>query len=243
MLIPFLWVLLVPQQPASAPQAPQDQPTAQAAANPDAKASGTSKDRLFFTLPNFFTLENAADAPPLTAGQKFKTTARSSFDPVEFAWYGLQAGISQAQNSDAEYGQGAEGYAKRFGVVFADGTVENLFTKAIFPSLLHQDPRYFQMGEGRFFHRAFYAVSSIFVTRSDSGVTQFNFSEIVGSATAAGISSFTYHPKDERNVTNALDIWGTQVAFDTLSELIKEFWPDMRRKLERSKSASAAPGH
>jgi len=233
--MPFLWFLLVSQQPAPRPQAPQDQIAAQATSNPpNAKGSGTSKDRLFFTLPNFFTLENAADAPPLTSGEKFKTTVRSSFDPVEFAWYGLQAGISQARNSDAEYRQGVEGYAKRFGVRFADGTVENFFTKAIFPSILHQDPRYFQMGEGRFFHRALYAVSTIFVTRSDTGATQFNFSEIAGSATAAGISSFTYHPRNERNVTNALNIWATQVAFDTLSELLKEFWPDIRHKLSHS---------
>jgi len=207
--------------------------------NQNQRSNGTSKDRLFFTLPNFLTLEHAANVPPLTTAEKFKVTARGTFDPVEFAWYGAQAGISQAMDHDANYGQGAEGYAKRLAVRFGDGTVENFFTRAIFPSLLHQDPRYFQLGKGGFWHRTFYAVTRIFVTRSDFGGTQFNFSEILGSGTAAGISAFTYHPKDAHNVHSVLDVWGTQVGYDTLSYWVKEFWPDIRRKLHRSGSGQA----
>jgi hypothetical protein len=202
----------------------------------DGTSNGTSKDRLFFTLPNFLTLENAGNVPPLTAAGKIKVTARGAFDPAEFVFYGAEAGIIQAEDHDAIYGQGAEGYAKRLGVRVADGVVENFFTRAIMPSLLHQDPRYFQLGEGGFWHRAFYAVSRIFVTRTDSGGTQFNFSEILGSATAAGISSYTYHPEYARNVSSALDVWGTQVGYDTLSYTLKEFWPDIRRKLHKSKA-------
>jgi hypothetical protein len=112
-------------------------------------ASGTSNDRIFYALPNFLTLENADHVPPLSVGEKFKVTARSSFDPVTFVWHGLQAGISQANNSEPAYGQGAEGYAKRFAQNFADGTIENFTTQAIFPSILHQDPRYFQSGPRR----------------------------------------------------------------------------------------------
>jgi len=228
------------QGPAQAP------PASTVGRKPDNQnaSKGTSHDRLFFTLPNFLTLENADNAPPLTTGQKFKVTARGTFDPVEFLWYGAQAGISQAEDHDAIYGQGVEGYAKRFGIRFADGTVENFFTRAIVPSLLKQDPRYFQLGKGGLWHRAAYAVSRIFVTRSDSGATEFNFSEIVGSATAAGISTYTYHPEYARNVASALNVWGTQVGYDTLSYVVKEFWPDIRRKLHKSKSLGAPqPGH
>ncbi|HTV57078.1 MAG TPA: hypothetical protein VMI06_19455, partial [Terriglobia bacterium] len=113
-----------------------------------AQQSGTSNDRLFFTLPNFLTVENAGQVPPLTTGQKFKTVTRAAFDYVEFPWYGALAGISQAENSEAGYGQGASGYAKRYGAAFADGTIENFWVNAILPSTLHQDPRYFQMGKG-----------------------------------------------------------------------------------------------
>ena len=159
------------------------------------KNAGTSNDRLFFTLPNFLTLENAGQVPPLTTGQKFKVVARSSFDYVEYPWYGALSGLSQAENSEPGYGQGAEGYGKRYAAAFADGTIENFMVGAVFPTLLRQDPRFFQSGQGGFAHRTGYAVSRIFITRTDSGHSQFNYSEIVGSALSAAISTNTYHPR------------------------------------------------
>ncbi len=193
--------------------------------------SGTSKDRLFFTLPNFLTLENANQVPPLTARQKFKVVARSSFDYVQYPWYGFLAGISQAENSEPGYGQGAAGYGKRYGAAWADGTIENFLTSAAFPSLLRQDPRFFQSGHGGFWHRAGYAMSRVIITRGDSGHSQANFSEIVGSALAAGISTYSYHPRADRTVRNSLSVWGAQVGYDTLTYVVKEFWPDIRRKI------------
>jgi hypothetical protein len=211
----------------------QTQPVADGAV--PAKASGTSNDRIFYTLPNFLTLENADKAPPLSVGEKFKTTARSSFDPVTFFWHGAQAGISQAHNSESAYGQGAEGYAKRFAQNFADGTIENFTTQAIFPSLLHEDPRYFQSGKGGVKGRIIYALKCIAVTRTDSGQSQINYSEFLGSSTAALISTYSYHPKGDRNLVNATSVWAWEVGYDTLNNLIKEFWPDIRRKLQPSK--------
>ncbi len=195
--------------------------------------SATSKDRLFFALPNFLTLENAGQVPPMTAGQKFKATARGSFDYVEFAWYGALAGISQWKNDDPSYGQGAEGYAKRYGEAFADGTIENFATKAILPSILRQDPRYFQMGKGSFGHRAFYAISRTFVTRGDNGHSQFNASELFGSGASAALATYTYHPAEEREMSNVISGWASQVGYDTISTVVKEFWPDIRRKIHR----------
>jgi hypothetical protein len=229
------------EEQASSSLAPPQASTNNGTSPAQKQSDGTSKDRLFFTLPNFLTLENSASAPPLTAGQKFKVTARGTFDPVELVWFGLQAGIAQAGGSDPSYGQGVEGYAKRYAQRFGDGSIQNFFTRAIFPSALHQDPRYFQMGEGGFLHRAAYAVSRIFVTRSDSGSTQFNFSEIFGGAAAAGISTFTYHPRESRNLANATHVWGTQIGFDALSYALKEFWPDLRRKMHHPKPAQASP--
>jgi hypothetical protein len=180
-------------------------------------------------------LENGAHVPPLTAKQKFKVVARGSFDYIQLPWYGALAGISQAENSEPGYGQGAEGYGKRFGSAFADGTIENFMTGAVLPSLLHQDPRFFQSSEGGFAHRAGYAVSRIFITRTDSGKKQFNFSEIFGSAIAAGISTYSYHPRADKTVDNALSVWGSEVGYDTITIVIKEFWPDIRRKLSKNK--------
>ena len=102
---------------------------------------------------------------------KRQIVARSSFDYVEFPWYAVLAGISQAEDSEKGYGQGAQGYGKRYGAAFADGTIENFMTSAIFPSILHQDPRFFQSGKGGFWRRTEYAVSRIFITRTDSGLS------------------------------------------------------------------------
>jgi hypothetical protein len=196
--------------------------------------AGTSKDRLFYALPNFLTIETK-DVPPLTTGQKFKVVARGSFDYIQLPWYGLLAGLSQAENSEPGYGQGAEGYGKRLGAYAADGAIENFMTGAVFPSILHQDPRYFQSGEGGFVHRTGYAVSRILVTRSDAGHSEFNFSEILGSAMAAGISTYSYHPRGDRNLGNTASVWGSQVGYDTITIVIKEFWPDLRRLLSKKK--------
>ncbi len=200
---------------------------------------GTSNDRLFNLLPNFLTLENAAQRPPLTTDQKFKVVARSSFDYVIYPWYGLLAGISQAQNSEAGYGHGAAGYGKRYGAAFADSTIEAFMTSAVLPSLLRQDPRFYQSSNGRFLHRLGYAVSRVVITRSDSGGEQFNYSEIFGSAIAAGISTYTYHPQADRTLSNTVGVWGSQVGYDTISTVIKEFWPDIRRMLKHKPTPEA----
>jgi hypothetical protein len=209
--------------------------------NPDqANAkSGTSNDRLFYTLPNFLTVNNQ-QLPPLTTGQKFKAVARGSFDYVEYPWYGVLAGISQAENSEPGFGQGAEGYGKRYASAFADGTIENFMVGAVLPSTFKEDPRFYQVSTGSFVHRAGYAVSRIFITRADSGREQFNFSEILGSALSAGISTNTYHPRADRNFPNTMSVWGTQLGYDTVTIVVKEFWPDIRRAISHKRQPEPA---
>jgi hypothetical protein len=226
------------QPPSSQQQSQTGEPGKDDQSKSQAEQTGTSKDRLFYALPNFLTVENVGQIPPLTSGQKFEVVARGSFDWVEFPWYGVLAGISQAQNSEPGYGQGAAGYGKRYGAAFADGTIENFWTSAILPSLLHQDPRFYQQDKGGFWHRTGYAVSRIFVTRSDSGQSQFNTSEILGSAIAATISTYSYHPQAEKTLSNTASVWGTQVGYDTITIVVKEFWPDIRRKISRKKTPS-----
>ena len=178
------------------------------------------------------------NVPPLTAWQKLKVVTRGAFDPIMIPWYAIQAGISQAANTEAGYGQGAEGYGKRYATHFADGTIENYFSQAFLPIMLRQDPRYFQMGKGGFKRRTGYAVSRIFVTRSDSGRRQFNFSEVFGSGIASAISTYSYHPQADRNVPNTVTGWCTQIGYDTLTIFLKEFWPDINRKLTKKKQAA-----
>jgi hypothetical protein len=227
-----------PQGQISAPSA-QGQAPQSAGQSGEAKheeQTGTSNDRLFMVLPNFLTISNAAQVPPLTAKQKFKVVLRSSFDYSEFPWYAAIAGISQAENSEPGFGQGFEGYGKRYGAAFADGTIENFFVSAILPSVLHTDPRFYQKPDGGFTRRFWYAGTRIFVTRSDAGHPRFNVPEILGSLMAASISTYSYHPRSDRNLGNMGSVWGSQLLYDTLTLEIKEFWPDVERKFMKHKA-------
>jgi len=191
-----------------------------------------TNDRIFWTLPNYLTVENSAYAPQLSSGQKFKLALRSSFDVVEYPYTAFLAAIGQAENSEPEFGQGVAGYFKRFGTSFTDNTDENIWTAAILPSMLHQDPRYYELGKGGFFRRFGYAVSRQLVTRGDSGRKEFNVSEIAGSAISAGISN-AYHPSGDRTLANTMSIWASLFGWDTVSNVLKEFWPDIRRRASR----------
>jgi len=241
-----------PQASEKDPPAPtvQPAPSVQDKKSPDTKGkvSGTSNDRLFYTLPNFLSLETTSKVPPLTAKQKYAVVARGTFDPVQYPWWAFLSAISQADNSEPGYGQGWGAYGKRFGTAAADGTIENFMTGAVLPSLLHQDPRFYQSSEGGFTRRSWYAVSRIFVTRTDSGNTQFNYSEIVGAALSASISTYSYHPRStyistptnphkfvpsDRTLANTANVWGSQIGYDTITIVVKEFWPDIHRKLSR----------
>jgi hypothetical protein len=214
-----------PQTTSQPQQTPQQQAPAQ--------QRDTSHDRLFWALPNFLTVENAENVPPLTAGQKFKLVARGIYDPMEFVLVGFVAGLGQASDSDPSYGQGAQGYAKRYGTAYGDNAIENFMAYAVFPSVLHQDPRYYQMGQGGFRKRAVHAISRVVLTRSDSGQTQFNYSELLGASSAAAISTYAYHPQSERSFGNVATVWGTQMGWDVATYLVKEFWPDLRKKKDK----------
>ena len=229
-----------PQQP------PPASASAQTTSKPDENRNGDQNsesqdhqaspknDRIFWTLPNYLTVENATHVPPLTAGGKFRLTAKDSFDPVEIPFIGMLAGISQAQNSEPLYGQGGAGYGRRYRTAFADNTLGNFMTAAVFPSMLRQDPRYFQLGKGGFWRRTGYAFSRLLITRTDSQQSQFNYSELAGNAICAGIAS-SYHPSQDRSFSNTMTIWSTQIMWDGVSNETKEFWPVIRRWFRRNK--------
>ena len=203
---------------------------------------GTSNDRILWTLPNFLTMENAKNVPPLTPGQKFKVTARGLFDPFEFVLIGVVAGINQAADSNPSYGQGMEGYGKRYATAYGDNLIENFMSSAVLPSILHQDPRYYQLGHGGFWRRSAHAVERVLVTRSDSGQQQVNYSELVGAAAAAAISTYSYHPESERGFGNVASVWGSQMGWDAVTYMIKEFWPDLRDRTRKNKQRSSNAG-
>lgn len=188
--------------------------------------------RLFWVLPNYTTVEQREQFTPLSTGTKFKLSAKTMTDPVTVSFIGGIALLGQARNSDPTYGQGFQGYDKRFATFYADTGIGTLMTTSVFPTLLHQDPRYFQLGKGSKWHRALYAASRIFIAPSDHGDLQFNYSEIVGNAVAAGISN-TYHPQSQRTLGNTVHVWGTDTMLNMLCNVAKEFWPDIRHKFHK----------
>ena len=232
--LPAQQVEQAPAPAASQTQTKSANDSDAAQSKPAKKPNAPQNDRIFFALPNYLTVEEAASLPPLTTGQKFKTVAEGCFDPVEAAFIGVQAGIGQADNTNPTYGQGLMGYSKRFGTAYADAIVGNFGTGAIFPTLLRQDPRYYQMGKGSFFRRFGHAALRVVITRADSsGKTQFNFSEFLGNGMAAGLSN-AYHPGPHTLASNA-DVLGTQVLMDAAGYELKEFWPDLRRFIMRAR--------
>ena len=179
------------------------------------------KQRLVGVIPNFYT-SYVYDAAPLTSKQKFSLAARGTFDPVAMLGVGFAAGVEQANNSYAGYGQGAAGYSKRFAAKLADGRSSDFLTHAVFPSLLHQDPRYFYQGSGSVKSRLRHAVGSAFVTRSDSGRTVPNYSYLLGDMCAGALSNL-YYPAANRGAHLVFTNAAVGLAGRVGGNLLREF--------------------
>jgi hypothetical protein len=177
--------------------------------------------RVLGILPNFYS-SYLWDAEPLNAKQKFSLAFHSITDPVEFLGTAIVAGAEQANNTFAGYGQGFQGYAKRYGSGYADDVSARMIGSAILPSLLHQDPRYFYKGTGSVRSRIYYAVSRAVVTRGDNGKAQPNYSHVLGSFAAGGISNL-YHPAADRGVGLTLGNGLIETAASAADNLVREF--------------------
>jgi hypothetical protein len=187
------------------------------------------QQRLVGVIPNFFT-SYIHDAAPLNWKQKFSLTARNSFDPIAFIGVGLSAGIEQATNTYPGYGQGAAGYGKRYAARFADGRSSDFLTHAVFPALLHQDPRYYYQGTGSNKSRLMHALSSPFVTRSDSGRSVPNYSFFLGDISSAALSNL-YYPRADRGASLVFTNAALGLAGRLGTNLIREF---LSKRLTRS---------
>src|SRR5258708_5701474 len=188
------------------------------------------KQRVLGVVPNFYVsyVQNAA---PLSSKQKFELAWRTTVDPVTFGVTGVIAGIQQAQNDFSGYGQVAQGYAKRYGASYADVVAGTLIGSAILPSLLKQDPRYFYKGSSSKRSRILYAIANSVICKGDDGPWQANYSGILGSFAAGGISNLYYPAKDrgaEVTFENTLIGIGESAAVNLLQEfLIRKLTPNV----------------
>jgi hypothetical protein len=194
-------------------------------------ADDTGGKRILWLIPNFRTSPTLNPYKPIEWKEKFKIARQDSFDQGTLALAAAFAGVGQISDSNHSFGQGVGGYAHYLGTAYADFVIGNYMTEAIYPTVLHQDPRYFRRGKGSGIRRLGYACSQIFVTHGDSGKMQPNYSELLGNSTAVAIS-MSYYPEN-RDVGDAVTKLGSQLAVDMASNVLKEFWPDLSRKLSK----------
>lgn len=204
-------------------------------------ASGTTDDktpepeskRVLGIIPNYRTSPDLSNYAPIPTREKFKIAAEDSFDRGTIALAAIFGAEGQLTNSNRSFGQGGAAFAKYFGAAYADFVIGNYMTEGVFPTLLHQDPRYFRRGTGSGWSRLGYSMGQIFWTHSDSGRTQFNYSEVLGNSTAVAISTAYY--KNARTASDAVSSLGVQLGVDMAANVLKEFWPEIERKLGRKR--------
>jgi len=179
------------------------------------------QQRIGGVIPNFYSTYDW-NAPPMLAKQKFQLSLRSIFDPVSFLTVAGLAGAEQYKNVFPAYGSGIEGYGKRYGAAFANHVSTSLLSRAVYPAIFHQDPRYFYKGKGSIGSRALYAVSAAVITRGDDGQWKPNYSHLLGSFSAAAISNL-YYPASDRGASLVLFNGLASTGADAVANLIREF--------------------
>jgi hypothetical protein len=195
------------------------------------------KQRVLGVFPNFYA-SYVRDAAPLSAGQKYRLAWRTMIDPVSIAIPAVIAGVEQGQNTLSGYGQGVQGYAKRFGASYTDSFTSTMLGDAVLPSILHQDPRYFYKGTGSIRSRALYAIATAVICKGDNGHWQPNYSNLMGNLASAGISNL-YYPSTNRNSAQlTIDNWLIGTASGAVGALFQEF---LVKKLSRGVQPQAGP--
>jgi hypothetical protein len=186
--------------------------------------------RIFGVLPNNRTTEESIPFQAISARQKLVIAAKDSFDWPVFPTAAAFAGLYQIENQNPSFGQGLKGYGHRFITAYGDQTLGNMMTEAFVPIVTHQDPRYFRRGDGSVLGRMGFALKQIVVARTDSGHYTFNLSEWGGNALAVAISN-AYYP-DTRTASDNVDRLVIACGTDAFSNELKEFWPDVKKKLK-----------
>jgi hypothetical protein len=180
------------------------------------------KQRLLGVIPNFY-VSYIPDAAPLDAKQKFELAWKSTIDPITFALTGALAGIEQADNTFSGYGQGAQGYGKRFGAAYADTVTGTFIGGALLPSLLRQDPRYFYKGRGSVRSRFFYAIANSVICKGDNQRWQPDYSGVLGSLAAGAISNLYYPAGSRSGLALMFENTGVGIGETAVANIFQEF--------------------
>ncbi|HTU51366.1 MAG TPA: hypothetical protein VMF56_12265 [Acidobacteriaceae bacterium] len=196
------------------------------------------KQRIMGVMAAFNTTQNH-NALPLSPSQKFQLFFKSVTDPWPFVLTGFVAGIDQAQDSFPQYGQGMQGYAKRYGASYADYFTGNFFGNAVLPSVLHEDPRYFQRGHGKIITRALWAAGSMGWSKRDNGTWGPNYANVAGNMIGAAISN-VYYPSVDSTFSGTIERGVTVTLEGAVGAELIEFWPDIARHYKEKKAKKLA---
>lgn len=196
--------------------------------------------RIMGILPNFTAVDSNTYLPRLLTGEKFNIAAHDSVDYSSFLLVAVLAGKGLYSNTVPAFGTGPAGFRRYYWREFTDQVSGTFFTEAILPTLTHEDPRYYTLGKNGFFKRVSYAVSRSFITRNDRGTNEFNISEIGGNASEAALSNL-YYPASERGFGKTTKNFATQMIITAGANVLKEFWPDIRKNVFRMKEEESSP--
>ena len=167
----------------------------------------------------------------LSVKDKFVLFVQDSIDPVEFLGAAFNAGLDQAQDSDPSYGQGAQGYGRRFGAELAGDTASRFLKDFAYPSIFKEDPRYYRLGGGKTSKRFLHAFEHAVVAHRDNGTLMFNFSEWLGTSSVVALNN-TYHPDYRRGFGPAAERVSYNILQDVGFDMLREFWPEISRKFK-----------
>jgi hypothetical protein len=220
-------------QKSSVPDAPTPKANPAEPNRPDDQY-GKQDKRILWVIPNYRAVSANTHLPPLGFKSELWLATEDTFDYSDFIFVGGLAGIAMAGKSQPSFGQGGAAYGQYYWHLFVDGTIENYMTEAIVPTATREDPRYYTLGKGGFFKRSGYAVSRLFITRTNAGKSTFNLSEIVGAGASAGIGN-SYYPAESNPWVKTYQRWGAQVGLDGVFNVFKEFWPDINHAMFHGK--------
>ena len=238
------------QAPVSLPAAPStlltapetsstlDSTNAEAAASDPQQAAAhedKQQKRIFGIIPNFKSVTAGTILPPQTFKDKFITASQDSFDYSSLTLAAAVSLQSYATDATPEFHTGGAAFGRYFWHSYLDEISENYLVEFIIPAATHEDTRYYSLGHGGFAKRATYSLSRAFITKTDSGKSTFNISEIVGAGASAGLSNY-YYPRPERTLDNTINKWGVNVGIDVASFFFREFSPDIYHVMFHQKS-------
>lgn len=186
-------------------------------------------------FPNYNTSPCLSPYVPIRPRDKFKIASKDAFDPGAVALASLAGGAAQLVNSNRPFGQEASGYSRYFAAAYGNHVIGAYLTQGVYPTLLHQDPRYFRRGSGSTGPRVGYAISRVFRTQTDAGRTAPNYSRLLGAASTVAISSLYY--ANHRDAAGSAVGFAAQIGGAMAANILKEFWPDLTRRLSRARSA------